>query len=236
MEGKTGGELGLPPSLAALFPDRLQESALGPVPLGWGVRTCASEFGVTMGQSPPGDTYNEVGEGLPFFQGRRDFGSRYPTRRVFCTSPKRFASPGDALVSVRAPVGDVNMATERCCIGRGVAAVRHRSGAVTYTYEMMRSLRDDFADFEAGGTVFGSISSKDFANLLVIAPPVDLVSSYEHMLEPVERAIRNLHESAKVMTALRDALLPRLLQHGGLKMAAAHGGLTAFVNPSEARA
>jgi type I restriction enzyme S subunit len=80
---------------------------------------------------------------------------------------------------------------------------------------MMRSLRDDFADFEAGGMVFGSISGKDFANLLVIAPPVDLVSSYEHLLEPIERAIRNLHESAKVITALRDSLLPRLLQDGG---------------------
>ena len=84
----------------------------------------ADQFSLTMGQSPPG-TYNERGEGLPFYQGRTDFGFRYPNRRVFCSEPTRVAEPGDTLVSVRAPVGDINMSMERCCLGRGVAPRRH---------------------------------------------------------------------------------------------------------------
>jgi type I restriction enzyme S subunit len=172
---------------------------------------CASEFNVTMGQSPPGETYNEAGVGAPFYQGRRDFGSRYPARRVYCSSPKRYANAGDTLVTVRAPVGNVNMAAERCCVGRGVAAVRHRSGAITYTYEAMRSLRDDFADFEAGGTVFGSISGREFASLPVVMPPRGVIASFEDLVAPLEREIAGLYANTTSITELRDCLLPRLL-------------------------
>ncbi len=206
-----GGEGGLPPALAALFPDRMQESPLGLVPEGWDVEACAGEFTLIMGQSPPGDTYNEVGKGLPFYQGRRDFGRRYPSRRVYCDSPARRAQLGDTLVSVRAPVGDINMATEECCVGRGVAAVRHSSGAVTYSYEMMHSLRGAFDDFEAGGTVFGSVSGSDFAKLLVIAPPPKLVAAYERLVGPIEHLIRSRYENSRTLVELRDGLLPRLM-------------------------
>jgi type I restriction enzyme S subunit len=115
-------------------------------------------FNLTMGQSPPGDTYNEEGNGLPFYQGRTDFGFRFPIRRIYRTAPTRYAKPGDTLVSVRAPVGDINMANEECCIGQGVAAVRHKSGATSFTYHLMANLYPDFARFEAEGTVFGSIN------------------------------------------------------------------------------
>lgn len=132
--------------------------------------TVDEEFNLTMGQSPPGETYNETGDGIAFFQGRTDFGFRYPTARVFCTAPTRFANAGDALVSVRAPVGSVNMAEDRCCVGRGVAAVRHKSGSRSYTYYFMRSLESEFASFEAEGTVFGSVSKADFHKIKCLAP------------------------------------------------------------------
>jgi type I restriction enzyme S subunit len=118
--------LGVAPDLLVLFPDRLVDSELGEIPERWRVATVDDEFDLTMGQSPPGSSYNEVGEGLPFYQGRTDFGFRFPTRRVFCTAPTRLAETGDTLISVRAPVGDINMADEKCCIGRGVAAARHK--------------------------------------------------------------------------------------------------------------
>ena len=76
------------------------------------------------GQSPPSSTYNEVGNGLPFFQGKVDFQRLHPVPRVWCTDGRRFAEPGDILMSVRAPVGDVNVATDHCAIGRGLAAIR----------------------------------------------------------------------------------------------------------------
>ena len=135
---------GRAPYLAAdiwsLFPDRLDDDGK---PEGWSKSTVGAEFNLTMGQSPPGETYNEISEGMPFFQGRTDFGFRYPIRRMFCSAPARIAQPDDTLVSVRAPVGDLNMAWEQCCIGRGVAAVRHKSGKRGYTQYSLHSLQPE---------------------------------------------------------------------------------------------
>ena len=79
---------------------------------------------LVMGQSPSSDTYNSDGIGLPFFQGNADFGEEHPTPSTWCSEPKKTARKGDILISVRAPIGAVNTATEECCIGRGVAALR----------------------------------------------------------------------------------------------------------------
>lgn len=155
----------LKPEIAALFPDSFEDSVLGEIPKGWYASTVRQHFRLTMGQSPPGSTYNEIGEGVPFYQGRTDFGFRFPTRRVFCTAPTRFAETGDTLVSVRAPVGDVNIANERCAVGRGVAAIRHRSGSRSFTYYSMNHLGAHFGQFEAEGTVFGCINKADFERL-----------------------------------------------------------------------
>ncbi|MEI7857182.1 MAG: restriction endonuclease subunit S [Methanomicrobiales archaeon] len=109
-----GRDTGLPADVAALFPDGFEEVDGREVPRGWGVKPLSDSFDVRMGQSPPGTTYNENGEGISFFQGRTDFGFRYPTVRIFCTAPTRFAEVGDTLVSVRAPVGDINLTREKC--------------------------------------------------------------------------------------------------------------------------
>jgi type I restriction enzyme S subunit len=147
----------LAPEIWSLFPDRLDNEGK---PQGWQTSTVGTKFRLTMGQSPPGDTYNETGDGLPFFQGRTDFGARYPKRRMFCTAPTRVAEDDDTLVSVRAPVGDLNMAWERCCVGRGVAAVRHVSGYRGYTYYALGQLQPELAAFEHTGTVFGAINKR----------------------------------------------------------------------------
>ena len=93
---------------------------------------------VTMGQSPSGKSYNEDGRGSVFYQGRGEFGWRYPTQRLFTTEPKRMAAAGDVLMSVRAPVGDLNVAYEDCCIGRGLAAIH--SKYPSFCLYLMRSL------------------------------------------------------------------------------------------------
>ena len=98
----------LAPELWSLFPDALNDDDK---PTGWKVSTIGEDFRLLMGQSPPGETYNDNENGLPFFQGRTDFGIRYPKRRIFCNAPTRFAEVDDTLVSVRAPVGDLNMAS-----------------------------------------------------------------------------------------------------------------------------
>ena len=76
---------------------------------------------IIMGQSPPSDSYNEEGEGVPFYQGKADFSILYPTPRVYCTSSKKIVGKNTILLSVRAPVGSVNIANGECCIGRGLA-------------------------------------------------------------------------------------------------------------------
>ena len=134
--------LGLPVDLYDLFPDQLVPSDLGEIPEGWVVRPLGDSYNLTMGQSPPGSTYNEDGDGLPFFQGNADFGFRYPSNRRYCTAPTRTADPNDTLVSVRAPVGAINMAWEHCCIGRGLSALRHRSGSSSFTYYAVQALQE----------------------------------------------------------------------------------------------
>ena len=201
----------LDPATAALFPEHLEDSPLGHIPKGWKAGTVVEGFNLTMGQSPPGDTYNEEGNGLSFYQGRTDFGFRFPTRRIYCTAPTRYAKPGDTLVSVRAPVGDINMANEECCIGRGVAAVRHKSGATSFTYHSMANLYPDFARFEAEGTVFGSINKDSFEKLRFVIPPDEIVAAYERQAGPLDEQIRTLENQSRTLATLRDTLLPKLL-------------------------
>ncbi|MDE2687812.1 MAG: restriction endonuclease subunit S [Chloroflexota bacterium] len=153
---------GMPAELYDLFPERLVPSEIGEVPEGWEVGTIGDCFNLTMGQSPPGSTYNEDGEGMPFFQGRADFGFRYPENRRFCTAPTRIAQPDNTLVSVRAPVGSINMAWEQCCIGRGLAALRHNSGSASYTYYAVMSIQPELQQYEHTGTVFGAINKRQF--------------------------------------------------------------------------
>ena len=209
MEGRTPE--GMDEATAALFPDGFETSELGEVPRGWRYSTVGESFVLTMGQSPPGDTYNDSGEGLAFYQGRTDFGFRFPTQRVFCSAPTRYAEPGDTLVSVRAPVGDVNMALERCCIGRGVASVRHSSGFRGFVFYAMHGLRERFKTFDSGGTVFGSISKKDFQSLPVVVAPEDVLRAYDAVAAPIDQRIAENEVMLRTLSTLRDTLLPRLI-------------------------
>jgi type I restriction enzyme, S subunit len=210
-EGAAGMLAGLEAATANLFPAHLEDSPLGHIPKGWKEGTVVEGFNLTMGQSPPGDTYNEEGNGIPFYQGRTDFGFRFPTRRIYCSSPTRYAKPGDTLVSVRAPVGDINMANEECCIGRGVAAVRHKSGATSFTYHSMANLYPDFARFEAEGTVFGSINKDSFEKLRFVIPPKEIISAYERLAGPLDEQICCFEKQSRTLATLRDTLLPKLL-------------------------
>ena len=198
-------------STAALFPSAFQDSSLGKIPKGWQITTIDEDFNLIMGQSPPGSTYNEDGEGMPFYQGRRDFGFRYPTQRVYCTAPKRFAEKGDTLVSVRAPVGDTNMVLEKCSIGRGVAAVQHKTGNRSYTYYTMQFLQDVFSRYEAEGTVFGAINKTDFQTLSYLRPRDEIVEAFERLVFPLDQNIENNENESRTLAQTRDTLLPKLL-------------------------
>jgi type I restriction enzyme S subunit len=196
---------------AALFPAEFVDSELGAIPKGWRVGTVGGVFDLTMGQSPPGISYNEIGEGSVFYQGRTDFGARYPTPRVYCTAPTRFAKPGDTLISVRAPVGDINMALESCSIGRGLASIQHKSGSRSYTYYAMHFMKDDFDVFEGEGTLFGSISGASFRGIKIVVLPPEVIAEFEHRTSPLDQVIENNARQIFTLASIRDTLLPRLL-------------------------
>ena len=206
-----GRDTGLPPEVEALFPSEFEGVDGREVPMGWGVNPLSESFDVRMGQSPPGTTYNENGNGMPFFQGRTDFGFRYPTVRVFCSEPMRFAEEGDTLVSVRAPVGDINLAQEKCCIGRGVASVRHNTGSRSFTYYQMLSFKDIFSLFESEGTVFGSIAKTGFNSIECITPPDKIVDKFEKIVFPIDQKIENNEKQSRTLAQIRDALLLKLM-------------------------
>ena len=206
-----GCEPYLPAEVWELFPDRLVGSDVGEIPEGWGVKSVGECFNLTMGQSPPGHTYNEDGDGLPFFQGRTDFGFRYPENRRYCTDPKRIAQADDTLVSVRAPVGEINMAWEKCCIGRGVAALRHKSGSSSYTYHSTWAIQRHIQQYEHTGTVFGAITKSQFESLKIVEPAPEIACAFgSYTLSLDERVRLNVAESRNLV-AQRDALLPKLV-------------------------
>lgn len=196
----------LPNDIGTLFPNAIDE-----LPKGWTTEGLAHHFSVVMGQSPPGDTYNSDGLGLPFYQGRTDFSFRFPERRIYCTAPTRKAQHGDTLVSVRAPVGDINMAGEECCIGRGVAAVRHESGSSSFTYYAMGTLQPKLMAFESEGTVFGAINKAQMEALEVLAPSQEVVKAFDAVASPLDQRIEGLLKQNGVLSALRDTLVPRLI-------------------------
>lgn len=202
---------GMDAATAALFPSKLTPSPLGDIPEGWFISSVGSEFNIIMGQSPPGETYNEDGNGLPFFQGRTDFGFRYPSRRIFCTQPNRIAESGDTLISVRAPVGDINMAFEKCILGRGVGSLRHKSKARSYTYYAINSIQLDIKAFEADGTVFGSINKQDVEKLSIISPSQEVIEKFENIVSHVDEKILLNTKEILELERIRDYLLPKLI-------------------------
>lgn len=166
---------------------------------------------ITMGQSPSGSSYNEDGVGEVFYQGRAEFGFRFPKRRLFTTEPKRMAEAGDVLLSVRAPVGDLNIAYERCCIGRGLGAIHSKTGHSSFVLYTMFALRSQLDVFNGEGTVFGSINRDALNAIPIDIPPVTEIDQFEVVAHPMDELIRANYEENCRLEAIRDSLLPKLM-------------------------
>ena len=166
---------------------------------------------ITMGQSPSGSSYNEESVGEIFYQGRAEFGFRFPTRRLFTTEPKRMAEPGDVLLSVRAPVGDLNVAYEKCCIGRGLGAIHSKTGDSSFMLYTMFALKPQLDVFNGEGTVFGSINRDGLSNLPVNIPSAEEIAKFEATVRPMDNLIRTNYEEICRLQSIRDSLLPKLM-------------------------
>lgn len=166
---------------------------------------------ITMGQSPNGSSYNEDGNGAVFFQGRAEFGFRFPSVRLYTTEPKRMACANDTLMSVRAPVGDLNVAYTDCCIGRGLAAMHSKSNQQSFVLYTMFSLHKQLDVFNGEGTVFGSINRTSLTELPIFIPSDREIVKFEDIVAPIDAAIRNNYEEICRLEKIRDALLPKLM-------------------------
>jgi type I restriction enzyme S subunit len=148
------------------------DEELFPTPKSWTWVRIGTAVYVEMGQSPPSEFYNQTGEGIPFFQGKADFGSRHPVARYWCTKPTKYAYSGDILISVRAPVGPTNVADDTCCVGRGLAALRPYSGMNADFF--LKCLKAFEPNLEAMGfgTTFVAINKKQLISFAIPLPPL----------------------------------------------------------------
>ena len=160
---------------------------------------------INMGQSPKSEFYNKNSVGLPFLQGNRTFGYRFPKIDTFCSSPKKIAKTGKILFSVRAPVGDINIANQDVCIGRGLAALRARNDNNIFLFYLLHFLRKEILNSE-GGTVFGSVNRKDLENLENLFPSLPEQKAIASVLSSLDDKIDLLHHQNKTLEAMAETL------------------------------
>ena len=179
------------------------------IPANWEIVSLSTIATVIQGNSPDGSTLNETGEGMIFFQGKTDFGFRFPEIRIYTTAPYRLAEKFDTLLSVRAPVGDVNMAHEKCCIGRGLAAIY--SDYPSFVYYTLKKLKPCFEKIGNIGTTFDSITKDDVMTLKICIPPTELIKNFENLVSKFDKEIFNKTDESHQLAELRNWLLPMLM-------------------------
>lgn len=181
------------------------------IPEGWEVRELSEIANIVMGQSPAGDSYNEIAKGTVFFQGSTDFGWRFPKIRQYTTKPSRIAKEDDILLSVRAPVGTLNIAEKSCCIGRGLAALNSKDGVNSYLFHVMQNFKSTFDFRNTVGTTFGSITKDDLFSLSLSYPKLEILISFDCIVSKYNKEIKIRSKQNQELTQLRDWLLPMLM-------------------------
>ena len=200
-----------------MFVDGIDKENL---PEGWRMGVLGEIANIIMGQSPEGETYlSEVsfqgyldGNGMIFYQGRTDFGRRYPTARVYTTNPTRYAKIGDVLLSVRAPVGDINIASHDCCIGRGLASLRSKEECQSYLYYQLYNLSNVFNVSDDEGTIFGSITKDDLHNIDIVIPSKSKMKEFENHVSIIDNEIKLKDKEINILTELQSLLMARMGQ------------------------
>lgn len=180
------------------------------LPDGWGKGVLSDIANINMGQSPDGECLNEEGDGEIFYQGRTDFGIRFPDVRIYTTSGNKRAKALDILMSVRAPVGDLNITLNDCVIGRGIAAISPKDGNRHYLYYLLLNLATEFNKVNDEGTIFGSITKTDLYNSVVIKPSKNIVKKYNSCVKLLDYYILSLHKEIicdkKIMKVLTSKM------------------------------
>ena len=181
------------------------------LPKGWVWTTLEEISEVILGQSPPSSTYNTDGKGLPFYQGKLEFGKLYPTPRKWCTAPKKIAEKGDVFISIRAPVGPTNICPEKSAVGRGLAAIRGLGGIESFfILSLLRAFANGIAS-KGTGTTFDAITGNQLKTFAIPLPPLAeqrrIVAKLEILFTQLDTAVDNLKKTQTQLQRYRQSIL-----------------------------
>ncbi len=181
------------------------------LPRGWIWTTLEEISEIILGQSPPSSTYNTDGEGLPFYQGKLEFGKLYPTPRKWCTTPKKIAQKGDVFISIRAPVGPTNLCPEKSAVGRGLAAIRGLGGIQPlFILYLVRGFENEIAS-KGTGTTFDAITGNQLKTFEIPVPPLAeqrrIVAKIETLFTQLDVAVDSLKEAHTQLQRYRRSIL-----------------------------
>ena len=190
---------------------RFVESSLGTIPDTWNIKTLVSIASLTMGQSPPSEYYNSEGIGKPFHQGVTDFGNHYPIHRKYCSIEARSASRNDILISVRAPVGRLNITLDDITIGRGLAAARSLTRRQSVLFRALQDVVFAEEDSLGGGTIFNAVGKKELGGVPIVVADEEVEAMAETIFAGHEATIRSLTFASRHLRSIRDLLLPKLI-------------------------
>lgn len=187
------------------------DSSLGPIPKGWDVSVLAAQADITMGQSPKSEFYNDEEIGRPFHQGVTHFGRHFPATRKWCRVDGRSAAAGDILISVRAPVGRINIADVDITIGRGLSAIRAKDSRQALLLGQLREVFSKEDTMGNDGAIFKSLGKAELAAVPVIVPPNEISEAGNAVLADNLDMIRAVTQATQRLASLRDILLPKLV-------------------------
>ncbi len=193
--------------------NKFKKTEIGEIPVDWEVVNLGEVTQLIMGQSPPFESYFEFVNGIPFFQGNSEFGTKFPKILKWCNSPRKLAEKGDILVSVQAPVGDINIAPVECCIGRGLAALRGTKIYNDYLYFVMNYFKDTLVKIGQGST-FEAINKKDLFKLKIPFPIISEQKKIAEILTSMDEAIEKKQEIIEKTKMLKKGLMQELLTCG----------------------
>ncbi|WP_138933929.1 restriction endonuclease subunit S [Roseovarius arcticus] len=192
------------------FPGHEHVKITDGVPDGWERRTLVDLAEVVMGQSPKSQFYNDAGNGLPFHQGVTDYGFRFVGHRTYSTMVTKIAEAGDILVSVRAPVGRINITRDKIVLGRGLSAIRSRTGHQSFLFY---ALKNHFyaEDIIGSGAIYAATNKKELEGQKLAVPSSMLLTEFEAQAATIDQQIANLTSQNEKLAQARDLLLPHLM-------------------------
>lgn len=180
------------------------------LPEGWEMKKLGDCCELIMGQSPKSEFYNDEGKGLPFHQGVKDYGYRFPINTSWSTSGSKIAKENAILFSVRAPVGRLNVAIEKIILGRGLASINHNQGWNSFLFYQLQKIffKDNLI---GGGAIFNAVTKSDMERIELIHATDQITNSFNNLAFRIDESIKSLTKQNQLLKEARNILLPRLM-------------------------